>query len=767
MKKQSFIIIAALVFISTFQLYAQDSKKYKEMSAELEQSIWGTKDPMFETNTIPTEYKNESAVVLAQKHAIATDTKRKTGLFGLPTKNFIDKKIWKTFRQKIVINDQNSLNEFSEISFAKLDSKRQSVYFRSQNLAFTFIGIRLIKLDGTVQKINVDESAVTLKETKDGKKNKIAIPNLAIGDILDYYIASYDELGAITAAGFNTPEIETFVLSDEYPIVNFGIYMVLDKRVAAEYQSFNNAPAFKVTQKDEDNILELTATNLPKSKDLVWVSTYRQIPVVRIRYNFGNLHKDEFEIKKGEVKKNVNDSKRVEKEVQDILRNNFLAVYDSDQTLYALRSQFEIVKANLKKTRPTAVASNDSLAYLAYYLWRRNCFYDEVFTLKDDMKDADRGINLGQQLLYTLRMRSVYENGIKMDCEFVDATSRNSVTRKNLFELSDLSVLTRINAPKTQYLYLGNAFYNFGEVPTSLEGSDGAYFSIKPDKALFGKVKGYNIDNEGNAKIPILTKEDHSQETALSISLDPTDNQTLNFTRVVKAKGQIRRYFQASLLMPEDVVKEEMAYLGLPNDLVEEYKKMGRTQKKNFEEFTTILKKARDTEKEKFEAELKEELDEKVKELKSFTIINRGLHHTNNVFEMKEEFSVNAWVKKAGNNFIIEVGKLVGGQFEIKADQRERKLDIYMPYARMYTYTVDFTIPDGFSVEGIDKLNEKVENECGAFISTAVVKGNKLLITTKKYYNNIEEKAANWPKLTAFIDAAFEFGKEKILLKKK
>lgn len=767
MKKQAILIFCLVTILLQFKANAQDSKKYKEMSAELEQSIWGTKDPLFESNTIPEEYKNESAVILAQKHTIATDSKRKTGIFGLPARNYIDKKVWKTFRQKIVINDQVSLNDFSEISFAKLDSKRFGL-MGGKDMSFTFIGIRLIKKDGSITKVPIDESAVTLKETKDGKKNKIAIPNLAIGDIVDYYIASYEQVGTGTNTNYysDSPDLLTFVLTDDYPVLNYGIYMVLDKRIAAEYQCMNGAPDFKITKQDEDNILEIRAKNLIKTKDLIWTSNYRQLPIIRIRYVFGNLHYGEFMVQKGDIRKNADNSKRIEKSIQDLLSNNFLSVYNTDYTLQSMRRDLDDIKNAFKKNRPAVLNSTDSLAYICYYLGRLYSFYGSAFSLKDDLSDADRGMNLGQQLLQALRMRSVFENGIKIDCEFIDVTSRNSVTRKNLFEEGDLSLLLRINAPKPVYLYLGNGLYNYGEVPPSLEDGDGAYFSIKPVKSLF-KVTGYTVDNEGSVKVPALTAEQHSQKSSLTISLDEKDNQLLNIKRNTKAKGQTRRFFQASLLLPEDVIKAERGYLGLTTDLVETYKDLGKAQRKSVDEFTTILKKARDTEKEKYEDEIYKEFEQKAKELKSFKVLNMGLHHHNNVFEMEEEFSMNSWIKKAGNNYIIEAGKFIGGQFEIKADQRERKLDVYMAHARSYSYQIEFIIPDGYTVEGLDKLNKKVENETGGFVSTATVNGNKLLINTNKYYNHIVEKAENWSKLTAFVDAAFEFGKERILLKKK
>ncbi len=83
------------------------------------------------------------------------------------------------------------------------------------------------------------------------------------------------------------------------------------------------------------------------------------------------------------------------------------------------------------------------------------------------------------------------------------------------------------------------------------------------------------------------------------------------------------------------------------------------------------------------------------------------------------------WIKKAGNNYIIDLGKLIASQLEIKKDQRERVKDIYMPFPRSFSYHIEFILPDGYSAEGLDKLNASVMNETGGFISKAKMEGNK------------------------------------------
>ncbi|MBO9731744.1 MAG: hypothetical protein J7623_24095 [Chitinophaga sp.] len=68
----------------------------------------------------------------------------------------------------------------------------------------------------------------------------------------------------------------------------------------------------------------------------------------------------------------------------------------------------------------------------------------------------------------------------------------------------------------------------------------------------------------------------------------------------------------------------------------------------------------------------------------SFGVDKMGLQHNDPDFVYHTNFILDGPLKHAGNNNILETGKLIGGQLEIKLEQRDRKVDIYMPYARSF-----------------------------------------------------------------------------------
>jgi len=123
-------------------------------------------------------------------------------------------------------------------------------------------------------------------------------------------------------------------------------------------------------------------------------------------------------------------------------------------------------------------------------------------------------------------------------------------------------------------------------------------------------------------------------------------------------------------------------------------------------------------------------------------------------------------VKKAGNNYIIDAGKLTGSFLKLDAKDRKRSADIYMPVARTLKYSVSLTIPTGFKVKGAEELNAKKINKSGSFTLITTVNGNTLNISVTRVYSHNFEKAADWPSLVELIDAASNFNEQKILLEK-
>ncbi|MNS33773.1 hypothetical protein [Solitalea canadensis] len=73
------------------------------------------------------------------------------------------------------------------------------------------------------------------------------------------------------------------------------------------------------------------------------------------------------------------------------------------------------------------------------------------------------------------------------------------------------------------------------------------------------------------------------------------------------------------------------------------------------------------------------------------------------------DFTINGWVKRAGNNYMIDIGKFIGGQVNLtKSAERDRKVDVYMPFARTFITVISLEIPQNYAVEGVKALNKSL-----------------------------------------------------------
>jgi len=94
-------------------------------------------------------------------------------------------------------------------------------------------------------------------------------------------------------------------------------------------------------------------------------------------------------------------------------------------------------------------------------------------------------------------------------------------------------------------------------------------------------------------------------------------------------------------------------------------------------------------------------------------------------------------------------------------------MDIWIPNARAIENNITIIIPAGYTVDGFQELNTSVDNESGAFISTAKIEGDKLIISSRKVYKKNFDKKELWPNYVAFLEAGYKFSQAKVVLKKK
>ena len=170
--------------------------------------------------------------------------------------------------------------------------------------------------------------------------------------------------------------------------------------------------------------------------------------------------------------------------------------------------------------------------------------------------------------------------------------------------------------------------------------------------------------------------------------------------------------------------------------------------------------------KELFEKSLKTEFD--IDKYDEFELVKDGRYGDTAWLQYKEKFTVKKLISKAGRNYILEVGKMIGDQIKLDStEMKTRQTDIWVAHARILENKIILNIPKNYTVDGLQELNNSVDNESGAFITTAKIEGEQLIITTKKIYKKSFDKKELWTNYIAFLEPAYKFSQAKIVLKKK
>lgn len=702
-------------------------KRYKKRILEIKDEVWGWQLPAFKKRTIPDEYKNESAVVLAKHVELRTFDD--------------DHEIHRTVRVLVKINDKAALETYSEFTFNQYELERMGTVLDpfDKFTTMNYVGVRIFKPDGTMREIYSDEAVVTEVNRYSKKVRKLAVPDLQVGDLVEYFIRT--ERYVIHTNAYTE---ELFVLGDEEPVIEYSVHVAVWKKVfALEYLAMNGAPDFKENIDDRMMQLDLLVKNIPPQPVKLWMNPFRQIPMIRLHLCIGIRREMPGRRKEGTIYRNPN-SLKVRGESRTELGNTVNVA--GKATLPFLDEVNRQIK-DFKKEHPGA--TEEELAAYLYYLVRYMGLYrvkpgDDIFV------DQRRNYSRLNEQYFLIYVNYLLERN-RIPADFIMVTPRYGPSQDQTFETDDYSVVLKTRSKKPMFMSGEGIFSNVYYVPSHYEGQ-------KAPVVQWGEA----FKEED---IPLSPASQNKQTEHYKISFNKSDLQQLEIERNSSVTGHFKTDIQKSLLLFEDYYEEERKALGIKQSFMEEFAD-SRKNKSLAEEYRNAFDKARKDVKAAFLTEIQEQFDKAPESLDNYKVLKMGIRHTDPEVAYTTSFKMNGFMKKAGNNYILDAGKLIGSQMSIKTSQRDRKADVHMPFARMFEYNMELIIPAGYKVEGADKLVRNVDNEWGSFIVTTDSKDGKLIIQVKKVYKNAIVPAAKWPLLLQMIDSAEEFQQQKVLLKK-
>ena len=207
--------------LSSFGLFAQAPQ------------LGTTIEKEFEVTAVPDSWKNESAVIIGQKTEY---------LFSriVQGKNPYVVRIQEYIHKRIKLQDKNALEKYSTFYYATMGKDGNAQY-------------KIIKPNGKENNVNM---SAAIEEEQDVpaiyrsillranfKKMKIAIPDLEVGDIVDYTIKSTYDWDMKQEGIQFTPFI--FSLANTYPTM-FKLYLfTMADGIKLKYRAYNGAKYIK------------------------------------------------------------------------------------------------------------------------------------------------------------------------------------------------------------------------------------------------------------------------------------------------------------------------------------------------------------------------------------------------------------------------------------------------------------------------------------------------------------------------------------------
>ncbi len=124
-----------------------------------------------------------------------------------------------------------------------------------------------------------------------------------------------------------------------------------------------------------------------------------------------------------------------------------------------------------------------------------------------------------------------------------------------------------------------------------------------------------------------------------------------------------------------------------------------KKQEKYAKELEALNENLRTKQKERFENNAKSEYFAEDIDDYTYQITANGRYSLDSYFTFTESFKAkNALIKKAGSNYIIEIGKLIGGQIDLTEKERDRTENMYLSHPRSFNYKITMNIPEGYTV---------------------------------------------------------------------
>jgi len=685
----------------------------------------------FSVSETPVKWNDESAVIIGYKRSILFDKKSSGGFFSPRQKNVL---FFEKVRFKIQLHDRNSVEAFSEI------------YFRYSSKEDGFLA-RIIKPGGEALPVNLKE-AVELESAADipeffksffdqtsgaeSRYYKVAIPNLEPGDVLEYAAYTKSKLD-VRGSGFVEFDPQYEICSKGYPIMYNEIDIETDNKSFFKSLSLNGAPEFKKENAEDKDFFRYVFTDRDRGveKDVNFVNRFLVYPMVKFQVIYANSENVKGLLigGKGELKNGFS---------KDELALKAWENYASSGNWYDPRNPVNMLLASCL----------DDLKKLGAKDWTDQQYIRNVFYLIRN-KVVFRSTYLNDRVFAYLFANLLLKHDIKSEL-VISSTNTIGKLKDILFD-DEIRYAVKVN----DQLYFNCTDHSLpGELVQTLLGNE-AYIISEPDRRTHTQaIKPVVLPNAAAKDNMVIYAINSSMSADFKNVLV---SRTSTYTGLAKTNN-----IGSAMRLTTYMLDDYKSYEGEPPT-----ERMKAKEQDEYDRSVKAIKEAYKKAKPDYVKDgLEKEFQQKIK-FTDFKISSDGRTEKKKNLVFTEEFELPGQVRKAGKKYLVNLAGLIGPQLQVKKDQRERKYDINVGYARTISWIINFKIPEGYIAAGIAELNSNVENETGKFSCEAKEEGGAVVCKITKVYKEATIAKDKWKDMLAFIDAAYNSSYKYILLKPK
>lgn len=711
--KKFLFLISMLAVIS---LHAED---YNSLAQRIRQEVWKWDLPEFKQQDIPEQFRKESSIILAAHSRVIISLRSRLNIWLTKDRK---QSCQNTYRMLVKINDKAAVNEYSQFEY-NTQWKDVSISHLYRTEVQRILGIRIIKPDGSIKEVEPDAYKTT---SGTQERQRLAIPGLEVGDMLDIFWMDNIEL--------KNRQMDPlyFPFATDKPMLSYTIHCELDKNLVSEYRSLNGAPQFTASTSPEGDFILDAASLTPANKEPVgWYETMRQTPIISLQIYNPSLPLT--------IPSKYARSKGLHKDVP--LRTLEQEAVERFQVINPIITTIDGPVNKLMKNYSSHhpfMTKREKADYLYQALYFRWWHDHEDFTPTE----------------FIVALHSFFKKH-KINCKIGMTTRIEMEALDQLTRTSHLVFALRLD-DGTCYFF-PDGYPIPGEIPACVNGQP---------------IDWISADNlKENIKKPFLREylpADKAQDIQNSFAIHASFSASIPHGLEIERKCTFVKSYHKSVMQQllvcyQDYDNAMRHILETPKTLLEEMNEKERTV------FSANLQQQRKEEIYRYQNEAYIFHEIQPYKVTQYAMKQIGIGNRFPQLKYKLTYILPDCVKKAGNNYLVSIGKLMGTNSHIEPSMRTAKHEQILYQARTMQWEICLNLPEGFKAdpESINQLQYNIENEAGSFHSQVSYDEKQIKLSLTRCIEKRILPADKLPQLLELMDAVSAFEGKTVFLRQK